>query len=86
MSEQAYPCEFCDTNQPQVLKQVTVTRQRHGQWFVFEGVWASVCPNCGHRYFSADMLEAMEKRMNSATIPADARPISGWVMALPQTM
>jgi YgiT-type zinc finger domain-containing protein len=83
MSEHNYLCEFCDTDQPQQKKRVTVTRQRQGQWFIFEDVPASVCPNCGHRYFDADVLEAMEERMK--TTPEDARPITGWAMSLPQT-
>ena len=83
MSEHTYPCEFCDTEQPQQKKLVTVARQRQGQWFVFEDVPAWVCPNCGHRYFDTAVLEAMEERMK--TTPEDARPISGWAMSLPQT-
>jgi YgiT-type zinc finger domain-containing protein len=80
MSKRNYSCEFCDTDQPQELKQVTVTRQRGGQWFIFEHVPAWVCPHCGHRYFDADVLEAMENRMKST--PADARPITAWAMSL----
>jgi YgiT-type zinc finger domain-containing protein len=74
------PCEFCDTEQPQMQKRVTVTRQRGGQWFIFEDVPAWVCTNCGHRYFDADVLEAMENRMTST--PTDARPITAWAMSL----
>ncbi|NOG51238.1 MAG: YgiT-type zinc finger protein [Chloroflexi bacterium] len=51
-------CEYCDTNESQVLKRVTVTRQRHGQWYIFEDVPALVCPHCGHRYFDAEVLGA----------------------------
>ncbi len=83
MSEYNYSCEFCDTEQPQQKKLVTVTRQRQGQWFIFEDVPAWVCPNCGHRYFDANVLEAMEGRMK--TTPEDARPIMAWAMSLPQT-
>jgi YgiT-type zinc finger domain-containing protein len=83
MNKHNYLCEFCDTDQPQQKKRVTVARQRQGQWFIFEDVPAWVCPNCGHRYFDADVLEAMEERMK--TTPEDARPITGWAMSLPQT-
>lgn len=82
MPEQAYPCEFCDTDQPQEHKRVTVTRNRHGRWFIFEDVPAHVCPNCGHRYFDADVVEAMEQRMT--TTPDDARPVEAWAMSLSQ--
>lgn len=80
MNDKTYPCEFCDTDQAQVKKMVTVTRQRGGQWFIFEDVPAWVCPHCGHRYFDADVLETMEKRMTST--PTDARPITAWAMSL----
>ena len=74
------PCEFCDTTLPQKQKLVTVTRQRGGQWFIFEDVPALVCPNCGHRYFDAAVLEAMEERMKAK--PNDARPVTAWAMSL----
>ena len=80
MSVKNYTCEFCDTEQAQAQKMVTVTRQRGGQWFIFENVPALVCPNCGHRYFSAEVVEAMEMRMQST--PTDARPITAWAMSL----
>jgi YgiT-type zinc finger domain-containing protein len=82
MRERTGPCEFCDTDQPQEKRLVTVARQRHGQWFIFEDVPAWVCQNCGHRYFDADVLVAMEVRMKSTS--ADARPITAWAMALPK--
>jgi YgiT-type zinc finger domain-containing protein len=81
MSEQTYPCEFCDTKQPQELKLVTVTRQRQVQWFIFDNVPAWVCPNCGHRYFDAETLEAMEERMKAR--PEDARQVEAWAISLP---
>ena len=82
MSERIYPCEFCDTDQPQEKKLVTVARQRQGQWFIFEDVPAWVCPHCGHRYFDAEVLEAMEEHMKST--PTDARPITAWAISLSQ--
>lgn len=80
MNEHTHPCELCDTDQSQQRKLVTVTRQRKGQWYIFEDVPAWVCPNCGHRYFDAEVLEAMEARMK--TTPADARPVTAWAMSL----
>lgn len=80
MPDKPLPCEFCDTDQPQVQKRVTVTRQRNGQWYIFEEVPAWVCPHCGHRYYDAEVVEAMEARMT--TPPADARPITAWVISL----
>lgn len=81
MSERDYPCEFCDSEQPQQGKLVTVARQRGGQWFIFEDVPAWVCSHCGHRYFDADVLEAMEERMKAR--PEDARSITAWAISLP---
>jgi YgiT-type zinc finger domain-containing protein len=80
MNERDYPCEFCDTDQPQERKLVTVTRQRNGKWFIFEDVPAWVCPHCGHRYYDAEALVLMEERMKNT--PADARPITAWAMSL----
>lgn len=80
VDQRHYPCEFCDTQQPQEKKWVTVARQRKGQWFIFEDVPAWVCPHCGHRYFDAEAAEAMEKRMTSP--PADARSIQAWAISL----
>jgi YgiT-type zinc finger domain-containing protein len=80
MNERNYPCEFCDTDQPQEQKRVTIARQRRGQWFIFEDVLASVCPHCGHRYFDADVLEVMEARMKTA--PDNARPVTAWAISL----
>lgn len=80
MNKQNYPCEFCDTQQAQEKKLVTIARHRHGQWFIFEDVPAWVCPHCGHRYFDADVLAAMEEDMK--TTPDDARPITAWAVSL----
>ena len=80
MNERNYPCEYCDTDQPQEKKLITVARQRHGHWYIFEDVPAWVCPHCGHRYFDADVLEAMEERMK--VTPDDARPIKAWAISL----
>ena len=79
MSE-IYLCEFCDTEQPQERKFVTVTRQRNNTWFVFERVEAWVCPNCGHRYFDADTALAMEEQMNE--IPPDAQIIEAYSITM----
>lgn len=80
MSERNYPCEFCDTDQTAEKKLVTVTRQRRGQWYIFEDVPAWVCPNCGHRVFDADVLIAMEERMKKP--PENARSVTALAMSL----
>jgi YgiT-type zinc finger domain-containing protein len=83
MSERSYPCEYCDTEQPQEKKWVTVTRNRNGKWFIFEDVPAWVCPHCGHRYFDAAIVEMMEQRMKNT--PSDARPVEAWALSLTDT-
>lgn len=80
MADRTYTCEFCDTDQNQEKKCVTVARNRHGKWYIFEDVPAWVCPNCGHRYFDADVVDAMEARMKAP--PENARTIEAWVMSL----
>lgn len=78
--ENWHPCEFCDTGHALVKKNVTVTRHRGGKWYIFEDVPARVCFNCGHRYFDADVLEAMEHHMTSAS--PEARPVTAWAVSL----
>jgi YgiT-type zinc finger domain-containing protein len=80
MIEKTHLCEFCDSDQPQSKKRVTVTRYRNGQWFIFEDVPAWVCPNCGHRYFDADVIESMERHMTAP--PAGVRQVTAWAMSL----
>lgn len=65
-------CEYCNVETGLVEKFVTVHRHRRGQHFIFEHVLSRVCPLCGERYFSADVVHEMERRMASPqahTIP-----------------
>lgn len=80
MSNREYPCEFCDTNLPQEKRLVTVTRNRQGTWYILENVSVWVCPNFGHRYFDAEVVTEMEKRMKHKS--ADARPVEAWAISL----
>ena len=80
MSKREYPCEFCDTDQKQDKKLVTVTRSRGGKWYIFENVQAWVCPNCGHRYYDAAVVSAMGAGMKST--PPDARPVEAYAITL----
>lgn len=54
-------CEFCDTEQEQVERLVTLTMKRNGRWYIFENVPARVCPNCGHRCYDGPMLLDLER-------------------------
>mgnify|MGYP000041119219 FL=1 len=81
MNKREYPCEFCDTELPQQPKHVTVTRTRNGKWYIFDNVLAHVCPNCGHRYFDAEVLAMMEAKMKDS--PDNARAVEAWAITLP---
>lgn len=76
MTQRDYPCAFCDTDQDQLEKRVSVTRTRDGKFFVFDDVTAHVCPNCGHKYFGAAAVMIMEEFMKN--IPANAERIEAY--------
>lgn len=81
MSEREYPCEFCDTDQPQVEKLVTLIRHYQDRIYVFENVPALVCPNCGHRYYDGPMILRLEQMMKET--PPDARRVEAYAITLP---
>jgi YgiT-type zinc finger domain-containing protein len=76
MSQRDYPCEFCDTREELEERLVTVYRHRRGQHFIFERVPAWVCRMCGHRYFSADVAEKMDRLMDAPETRAQTPVIS----------
>jgi YgiT-type zinc finger domain-containing protein len=57
-------CEYCHSELPFSEKHVTVYRKRQGKVFVLENVPARVCQSCGERYFTAEVVQAMERLMN----------------------
>jgi YgiT-type zinc finger domain-containing protein len=57
-------CEYCHTKLPLIEKKVTVYRKRKKQIYVIENVPARVCQNCGERYFSAEVVQAMDRLMS----------------------
>ncbi|MBN1284305.1 MAG: type II toxin-antitoxin system MqsA family antitoxin [Anaerolineae bacterium] len=81
MREREYPCEFCDTDQPQERRLVTLTMKRGGRWYIFENVPALVCPNCGHRYYDGPMLLELERMIFEE--PEKAHAVEAWAFALP---
>jgi YgiT-type zinc finger domain-containing protein len=82
MRKKEFPCEFCDTDQTQKEKLVTLTRHYQGKVYVFENVPARVCPNCGHRYFDGPLMLQLEQLMKNT--PADARPVEAYAITLPR--
>jgi YgiT-type zinc finger domain-containing protein len=80
MNVKRYPCEYCDTDLPQEKKIISLTRKRQGKWYIFEDVPAWICPNCGRRYFDAEVLDMMEA--NIKRTPDDARRIEAWEISL----
>lgn len=79
MTNRDYPCEFCDTDLPQVERMVTLTLRRNGKLYVFEGVPALVCPNCGHRYFAGPVITQLEQRIRNNAL-AGAQPIEAYAI------
>jgi YgiT-type zinc finger domain-containing protein len=77
MTEYSYPCEFCDTNLEQQDKLVTLTLIRESKVYVFEGVPARVCPNCGHRYYNGPMITRLEKLIRDHLLEG-AEPIEAY--------
>ena len=72
-------CEYCNSVLPNEEKAVTVYRHRRGQHFIFEKVFAKICPRCGERYYSAEVVREMDKLMqqpdplaNSISVPVMA--------------
>ena len=63
MSEKSM-CDYCHSELPLSEKRVTVYRRRQGQVFVLENVPARVCQSCGERYFTADVVQTMERLMS----------------------
>jgi YgiT-type zinc finger domain-containing protein len=76
MPKRKYPCEFCDTDKPQVERQVTLTMTREGRWYIFEDIPARECPNCGHRYFNGPMLLELEHVIKAH--PELGRSVEAW--------
>ena len=83
MTEQTYPCEFCDTKKEQTEKFVTLTMKRDNRWYIFENVPAHVCPNCGHRYFDGPKMIELEQMMKNR--PDAARQVEAWSVSLPKS-
>ncbi len=70
-----YPCEFCTGQDGLEERLVTVYRHRRGQHFIFERVPARVCKSCGHRYFSWDVAEQMDRLMDAPETRAHVQPV-----------
>ena len=58
-------CEYCNADLTNSDKMVTVYRHRKAQHFIFERVPARVCPRCGERYFSAQVVREMDDLMKT---------------------
>ena len=73
-------CEYCDAPLEGSEKLVTVYRHRRGRHFIFERVPARVCPRCGERYFSAPVVQEMDRLMQKR--PPRVSTVSVPVIAL----
>ena len=62
---------------------VTIYRHRDGKHFIFEQVPARVCPRCGERYFSTQVVRKMDRlmqsrrRRNTVAVPVIGLPAAG---------
>lgn len=54
-------CEYCDGSI--VEKRVTLHRKARGQYVLIENVPASVCTQCGTRYYAANVLKTIEESL-----------------------
>jgi YgiT-type zinc finger domain-containing protein len=68
-------CEYCNGPLTGGERLVTVHRHAHGRHFIFEEVPARVCPRCGERYFSAQVVRQMQNRMKKRPPKAHTVPI-----------
>jgi YgiT-type zinc finger domain-containing protein len=55
-------CEYC--SEPLRPARVRVYRRRGAHHVLFENVPALVCRSCGHRFFNAHAVEAMEHALD----------------------
>jgi YgiT-type zinc finger domain-containing protein len=68
-------CEYCNAALTIGENLVTVYRHRKGQHFIFERVPAQVCPRCGERYFSAQVVRDMDRLMQKPKRSATVLPV-----------
>lgn len=68
-------CEYCNAPLEGGEKLVTVYRHRQGRHFIFERVPAQVCPRCGERYFSAQVVRQMDRLMRKRKQTAVTVPV-----------
>ena len=74
-NERSDPCEVCESRAGFEERLVTVYRRRRGQHFIFERVPARVCKACGHRYFSWDVAEALDRLMDAPETQTHVQPV-----------
>jgi YgiT-type zinc finger domain-containing protein len=65
MRKKVDACEYCEAALGADERLLTVYRHRRGKHFIFDQVPARVCRRCGERYFSARVVRAMERQMNT---------------------
>jgi YgiT-type zinc finger domain-containing protein len=56
-------CEFC--NIPTVSKKVKRLHWYKKQLYIVENVPAEVCPECGERYFHAQVLDEIDRMLEA---------------------
>ena len=56
-------CEFCDGQT--MAKRVRKHHWFHGKLYIIDAVVAEICQECGERYFHAEVLDAIDKFLES---------------------
>ncbi len=83
MTTNHYPCEFCESDAGLEDRIITVYRHRGGHHFIFERVSARVCKNCGHRHFTWEVVEEIERLMNGPETQTHTQPVPVIPLTLP---
>lgn len=55
-------CEHCECEL--VERQVTIHRKVKGKYVLIENVPAGVCPDCGARFFAANVLKTIQESLS----------------------
>lgn len=63
-------CEYCGAQLVEAEKLVTVSRHRCNGHLLFQAVPARVCQRCGERYYSAAVVQEMDRLMGLPELEA----------------
>ncbi len=71
-----YRCEYCEgTVQPRTVKREAF-KHKNGS-IILEDIDIGVCNECGNRYYSADILHAVQNIATGVKIPEQMQAVPG---------